>query len=208
MLFSLFSYLVFLLSIILAYQQLRFRFVSPSKINININYDTPRPLMLLIRPRLVVPLASISLPLPLSLSVARFRCCCCSDLPSPPCVAPSFDYCTTQQPFFLFFFSSMTTWLAEVGPGTTCFETWPSEVTPLLLSALPPPAPAALAPPAGPPAAALPPPLLPWEFVPFCAVAWFCEICQRKRGLVTWSRWVIYSRDQRVVEYIVSCMIT
>lgn len=78
MLFSLFSYLVFLLSIILAYQQLRFHFVSPSKINININYDTPRPLMLLIRLFL-----SLSLPFCCSLSLLLLLCSsfsslCCS----------------------------------------------------------------------------------------------------------------------------------
>lgn len=107
--------------------------------------------------------------------------CVCVSLAVVVVVDPALvDYCTTQQPFFLFFFSSITTWLAEVGPGTTCFETWAREVTPLLLSALPA-AVTAAAPPPPPPAPVELATLLPWEFVPFCAVAWFCESCKRIR---------------------------
>lgn len=96
---------------------------------------------------------------------------------SPPCPRV-LNYWRTQQPFFLLFFSSMTTWLAEMGPGTTCLDTCPSEVTPLLLPPPPPPPPplnsVALPAPASAVAEA-------WEFVPFCAVARFCESCGKKR---------------------------
>lgn len=72
---------------------------------------------------------------------------------------------TTQQPFFLFFFSSMTTWLADVGPGTTCFETWARDVTPLFSVGFTTP----------PPVAAAAVGCTLWEpFVPFCA-DWFCD---------------------------------
>lgn len=90
-----------------------------------------------------------------------------------PAICP--NYWRTQQPFFLFFFSSMTTWLADVGPGTTCLDTCPSEVTPLFpvppLSSV---AVAAFPAPASAVAEA-------WEFVPFCAVARFCESCKWHR---------------------------